>query len=201
MFNQEAYREAVINAFVHNSWIDGNAPMFTGFHDRLEILSRGKLPPKQTVEGFFAGESVPVNPALSRIFIQLHITEHTGRGVPKIIEAYSQENIRFNENSITVTIPYDRLGENVPVETQVTPQVTPQVIPQVLPQVESDDIESKILEYCSQARSVQEILTYVGLKDRKNLMTHMRSLLERGRIARTIPDKPTSSKQKYITIK
>ena len=52
LFHAEAYREAVINAFVHNLWIDGNAPMFTGFRDRIEILSRGHLPPKQTVEGF-----------------------------------------------------------------------------------------------------------------------------------------------------
>ena len=38
--------------------------------------------------------------------------------MPKIIEAYSPENIRFNENSIIVNIPFDRLGEN----TQVSPQ-------------------------------------------------------------------------------
>ena len=39
-------REAIINAFVHNRWVDGNAPMFTVFSDRLEILSRGPLPPQ-----------------------------------------------------------------------------------------------------------------------------------------------------------
>lgn len=185
-----------------STWMSsGNAPMFTSFHDRLEILSRGKLPPRQTLEGFFAGESIPVNPALSRIFIQLHITEHTGRGVPKIIQAYSQENIRFNENSITVTIPYDRLGGDAPVTPQVTPQVMPQVLLQVAGQANTGETERKILDYCSQARSAQEILAYLGLKDRKNLMAHIRVLLEQGRIAQTIPDKPTSSKQKYITIK
>ena len=30
--------------------MDGNAPMFTGFRDRIEILSREHLPSKQTVE-------------------------------------------------------------------------------------------------------------------------------------------------------
>ena len=58
--------------------------MFTGFRDRIEILSRGGyLLSKQTVEGFFAGESVPVNQKLSDIFLQLHISERSGRGVPK----------------------------------------------------------------------------------------------------------------------
>lgn len=57
--------------------------MFTGFRDRIEILSRGDLPSKQTVEGFFSGESVPVNQKLSDIFLQLQISERSGRGVPK----------------------------------------------------------------------------------------------------------------------
>ena len=38
LFHAEAYREAVINEFVHNLWIDGNAPMFTGFRDRICLL-------------------------------------------------------------------------------------------------------------------------------------------------------------------
>ena len=95
LFHAEAYREAVINAFVHNLWIDGNAPIFTGFRDRIEILSRGHLPPKQTVEGFFAGESVPVNQKLSDIFLQLHISERSGRGVPKITELYGEDCIEL----------------------------------------------------------------------------------------------------------
>ena len=77
--------------FVHNKWVDDNGPMFTCFRSRIEILSRGTLPPKQTVDGFYAGESVPVNEALSKIFIQLHITEHTGRGIPQITSVYGRD--------------------------------------------------------------------------------------------------------------
>ena len=68
LFHAEAYREAVINAFLHNFWIEGNAPMVTGFWDRIEILSPGHLPPKQTVEGFFGGGSVPGHPKMAEIF-------------------------------------------------------------------------------------------------------------------------------------
>lgn len=35
LFDEEAYREAVINAFVHNQWTTGNAPMLTVFSDRI----------------------------------------------------------------------------------------------------------------------------------------------------------------------
>ena len=44
LFDEEVFREAIINAFVHNQWITGNAPMITVFSDRIEILSCGKMP-------------------------------------------------------------------------------------------------------------------------------------------------------------
>ena len=43
LFENDAFREAVINAFVHNLWVSGNEPMLTVFSDRIEILSRGTL--------------------------------------------------------------------------------------------------------------------------------------------------------------
>lgn len=107
LFDNDAFREAIINAFLHNKWIDGNEPMITVFSDRIEILSRGTLPREQTMEGFFSGESIPVNKKLSEIFLQLHISEKTGRGVPKITERYGKDAFEFRENSIVVKIPFN----------------------------------------------------------------------------------------------
>lgn len=113
LFNADAYREAVINAFVHNKWIDGNAPMITVFSNRIEILSRGTLAPEQTIEGFFLGESIPVNRKLSDLFLQLHISERSGRGVPKITEMYGRDAFEFRENSIVVTLPFTILEDSL----------------------------------------------------------------------------------------
>lgn len=107
LFENDAFREAVINAFVHNRWISGNEPMFTVFSDRIEILSRGGIAPNQTMEGFFSGESVPVNPKLSEITMQLHVSEKTGRGVPTIIKKYGRKAFEFHKNSIVLTIPFN----------------------------------------------------------------------------------------------
>ena len=107
LFDNEAFREAIINAFLHNKWVDGNEPMITVFSDRIEILSRGTIPREQTMEGFFSGESIPVNKKLSEIFLQLHISEKTGRGVPKITEKYGKGAFEFRENSIVVKIPFN----------------------------------------------------------------------------------------------
>ena len=42
----------------------------------------------------------------SEIFLQLHISEKTGRGVPKITELYGREAYTFNDDSIVVTLPF-----------------------------------------------------------------------------------------------
>ena len=207
LFHEEAYREAVINAFVHNLWIDGNAPMFTGFQNRIEILSRGYLPPKQTVEGFFAGESVPVNQKLSDIFLQLHISERSGRGVPKITELYGKDCIELRENSIIVTIPFERLKieENAPVEEKNVPvtngnaPVNVLVVDKNVP-VEKNK-EAMIIKYCHEPKSISEIGEFLGYKDKRSVRKYLNALLAQGRIARTIPDKRNSKNQKYITIK
>jgi hypothetical protein len=223
LFSAAAFEEAVINAFVHNRWLDGNAPMFTAYQDRIEILSRGNLPPKQTIDGFFAGESIPVNQALSDVFIKLHITEHTGRGVPRITEAYGKDVIRFNENSIVVTVPYERLGQEVYGDGQVIPPVDVPVNAENVPvgaknapvnaenvpvgaknapvNAENVPVEDEILSFCTTAKNVWEIAEHLGYKDKRSVRKNLNPLIKQGRIAMTIPDKPNSRFQKYVTIR
>ena len=70
-------------------------------------VQNGRLACRGTaVKGFFDGVSVPVTPELSTIFLQLHISERTGRGIPKIISAYNQGVFAFGENTVSVILPY-----------------------------------------------------------------------------------------------
>lgn len=124
--------EAVVNAFVHNVWVDGNEPMVTVFSDRIEILSRGMLPPHQTMRGFFAGELIPVNRKLSEIFLQLHISEKTGRGVPKIVERCGRSSFEFRETSIVVTIPFTRVEKRSTKNEAAAAQYVPLTAKEVL---------------------------------------------------------------------
>ena len=130
LFDKDAFREAVVNAFLHNKWVDKNEPMITVYSDRIEILSRGTIAPLQTKNGFFKGHSIPVNEKLSEIFLQLHISEKTGRGVPIITSKYTNEAYTFEDNSILVTIPFnfinsmgDKVGDKVGDKTLNPSQV------------------------------------------------------------------------------
>ena len=192
LFNQVAYREAVINAFVHNSWVNGHSPMFTAFQNRIEITSMGTLPPGQTREGFYAGVSLPVNEKLAEIFVQLHISEKSGRGVPKIVEIYGEDAF-----DITNVIPLDEESESSDVKND-------KLDGRIHERVRNDDAESvknRIVDICTEAKNILEIMNELGYKDKKTVRKYLDPLVKQGRIAMTIPDKPTSRNQKYITIK
>ena len=192
--------------------MNGASPMFTAFQDRIEITSIGTMPADQTKEGFYAGVSVPVDVKLTEIFLQLHINEKSGRGVPRIIEAYGKEAFKFSDNAITVTIPFNRINvdaesEEIPPVEDAIPSVDGEIPPvgdanpPVIPPEEGKNVEQKIIEFCSEPRGILEIADMLGYKDKKTVHKYLDPLLTQGRIARTILDKPNSKNQKYITIK
>ncbi len=124
LFDEDAFREAWINAVVHNKWIDGIPPAIYWFEDRLEIISYGTIPNGMTKDEFLSGKTHPVNEELMKIFLQCHIVEQTGHGVPKVIKKYGVNAYNFGTSTITVTIPFDRNGFND--EPQNEPQNEPQ---------------------------------------------------------------------------
>ena len=76
-----------------------------------------------------------------------------------------------------------------------TPQVNPQDKTQATPQ-------DKILEFCKIPRSKNEIVAYMSYKEQKYFTKeYMKPLLKNGELVMTIPDKPNSKNQKYVTKK
>lgn len=112
LFDYEAYHEAILNAFIHNKWLTLNGPQIGIFTDRIEILSHGGLALDQDIEGFYSGASIPVNEILASIFLQLRISERSGRGVPKIVSKYGKDSIKIEKNRIIVTISFNKINVN-----------------------------------------------------------------------------------------
>ena len=125
LFDYDSVNEAIVNAIVHNDWSIAE-PQVSFFHDRIEILSHGGLPHTLSLEDFYRGISKPRNIRLMKIFSDLDIVDHTGHGVPIIIEKYGRGAFEISDNHIIVTIPFDlevmksiNVGVNVGVNVDV----------------------------------------------------------------------------------
>ena len=136
LFDYDSVNEAIVNAIVHNDW-SITEPQVTFFRDRIEILSHGGLPHNLSIEEFYRGISKPRNIRLMKIFSDLDIVDHTGHGVPIIIEKYGKEAFEINDNHIIVTIPFDKqVMESINVGANVGQNVD----------VNINDTERKIIE-------------------------------------------------------
>lgn len=108
-FNFSCFREAWINACVHNRWSKQTPPAVYIFDDRIEIISTGGLGYDFTTEEFYKGVSNPVNASLQKIFGQLGFVEQTGHGVPLIVDVYGKGSFDIMENFINVKIPFNEI--------------------------------------------------------------------------------------------
>jgi predicted HTH transcriptional regulator len=61
-----------------------------------------------TKEQFFDGISKPRNATLMRIFLNMGLTEHTGHGIPTIVQKYGTEVFEIESNYIRCTIPFEK---------------------------------------------------------------------------------------------
>ena len=106
LFDFDAFREAWINACVHNSWGALVPPSVLVFFDRMEIVSYGRIPFPLAMDDFYNGDSRPVNRFLFELFTIVGLTEQSGHGVPTIVRSYGREAFHITDNGMVVTIPF-----------------------------------------------------------------------------------------------
>ena len=87
-------------------------------------------------------------------------------------------------------------AENVPVGAKNAP-VGAKYAPV---NAENVSVEDEIISFCTTAKSILEIAEYLGYKEKRSVRKYLNPLIEKGRIAMTIPDKTNSRFQKYVTI-
>ena len=119
-----------------------------------------------------------------------------------VFEYLPMESLIYeNQNEYYSAIEYStQIGSSTPfiefmlkiiLKTFNSPQASPQGTPQ-------DEREKKIVEFCQTPRSRREIGEFLGIKDRKYLKEILDKMIEKNLVQMTLPDKPTSPKQKYI---
>ena len=195
MIDSKALKEAVINAIVHSDYTYNTSPIIELYSDRIEITSGGGLPQELSQEEFLEGVTAPRNKELIRVFKDVDLIENIGSGVLRILDAYDKSCFKFMDHFLRVSFKYK---EN-PFEYEDTAKTKSSKLGSKKSSKKAVS-EEQILELCKIEKSLKEIVEYFGYKDvYKFKNSYINPLLEENKLQMTIPDKPKSKNQKYIS--
>lgn len=187
----DALREAILNAVIHRDYSvysEGIPVQIDFFADRVEIHSPGGLYGRMSVEQLGIARPDLRNPALAVMAEALTGAENRYSGIPTIRRTMREHGLpepKFENRrqEFVVTLYNESTGQR-------TSQQAPQ-----------QSGEKSILEFCRTPRGRQEIADYVGVQTVFYVMKHyVEPLLQSGRLAMTLPEKPKSRNQKYFTV-
>lgn len=206
-----AVREAVLNALIHRDYsehTEGTPVQIDFFKDRLEIHSPGNLYGRMTVEQLGVARPDLRNPALAVMAESLTGAENRYSGIPTIrkemADAGLPEPVFENRRNEFVVVLYNAMVSYRSIAKK------PLVLREsALYAVSSGDIEEvpedkgiqDLLEFCAQPRTKIEIAEYMGVKTLYYIMKkYVNPLLQSGKMAMTLPEKPQSKLQRYYTV-
>lgn len=206
-----AVREAVLNALIHRDYsehTEGTPVQIDFFKDRLEIHSPGNLYGRMTVEQLGVARPDLRNPALAVMAESLTGAENRYSGIPTIrkemADASLPEPVFENRRNEFVVVLYNAMVSYRSIAKK------PLVLREsALYAVSSGDIEEMpedkgiqdLLEFCAQPRTKIEIAEYMGVKTLYYIMKkYVNPLLQSGKLAMTLPEKPQSKLQRYYTV-
>ncbi|MCF0215995.1 MAG: putative DNA binding domain-containing protein [Fibrobacteraceae bacterium] len=181
-----AIREAVLNALVHRDYSihTENSPILIRiFTDRIEIENPGGLYGRMTIDKLGQAGADTRNPYLANALEVLQQTENRYSGIPTIRRALEDQGLKPAKFE-SVRGVFRVTFYNSPDESSTL-----------------TDCEKRILEFCKHPRSRSEIAELFGKeKTIAYIMeTAVHPLIEKGLLKQTIPEKPKSKNQKYVT--
>jgi predicted HTH transcriptional regulator len=197
---REAVAEAIVNAVAHRDYTSNASIQVMLFADRLEIWNPGELPPQLTVDNLRRPHaSIPRSPRLAEPLFLARYIEKAGTGTLDMIALCTQAGL---------PAPEFRQDGGQFIQTLWRPKVTDSV-PGTEPQGTQSGTKSgtksapsrhqvQILSKASTGAALTELMAIDGRTDRTKFRHQViKPLLEQGWLEMTLPDKPTSSQQKY----
>ncbi len=189
----DAVREAVLNALVHRDYsfhTEGMPIQITLYTNRLEIISPGGLYGRLTVDQLGSVQPDTRNPVLVTAMETLRLTENRYSGIPTIRFAMKKRGLPepvFQDVRGTFRVTLDDRQN----EADACPENTPT----------NDPTDKKgLLAFCRVPRTRAEIIDYLAVSSGQYaLRRYLDPLLRAGVIRMTLPDKPRSPRQRYVT--
>lgn len=195
----EVIREAVVNAVAHRDYVSNGSVQVMLFADRLEVWNPGTLPPSLTLEKLkHPHGSVPANPLLAEPLYLTKYIERMGTGTGDMIKRCKKAGLPE---------PMFALTDGFVVTIRRKPQLAFETVGGRSEAPGRDQVGTKsglsrdqveILHKCMESQSITDLMAIAGRTNRTKFRDQvLKPLLEAGLLIMTIPDKPTSSNQKY----
>lgn len=185
-YSMIAVREAVLNALVHRDYsiYTENIPIsIEMYRDRMEIKSSGGLFGDVPVELLGKIRAETRNAVLINILELLNITENRYSGIPTMrieCQKYGLPEPEFQVKRGEFIVTFRNNIYNV--------QKT----------IDKTDIKKALLDFCKIPRSREELAVFTGKSKYYTMSKLLKPLLNSGEIVQTIPEKPKSSRQRYV---
>jgi ATP-dependent DNA helicase RecG len=190
-------REALTNLLMHQNFYIPSPSQVIVYNDRIEFYNPGhslKDPASFNIPG-----SVLRNPLISAVFYDIDWAETKGTGLRTAIAQLKEEGFMVPE------FFNDKINDRFILKLAQpfwTTQDTSNVTPQIVEQIDKMDRTATIINFCEVPRTLKEIMDFLKLKDRKYFFESiLKPMLESYILKMTIPDKPTSKYQKYVSVK
>lgn len=186
------YREAITNLLIHREFANPFPSKLIIEEDRVYIENGNRSHGNGIIdpENF---SPFPKNPAIAKFFKEIGWVDELGSGVRNIYKynrIYSGADPVFIEEDVFKTI--------IPLVLDKSDQVNDQVSDQVNDQ--ADEEIRRILEFCEIPRKMVEIQEFMKYKHKTYFRRKvLNPLIKGGLLKLTMPDKPTSPKQKYYS--
>lgn len=194
-YPEGAIRELMMNACMHRDYQSNMPIRLYQFDNYIEIMNAGGLYGEARPENFPSVNDYR-NPLVAEAMRVLKYVNKFNRGVTRVQEMLKENGNTpavFDVSTITafrVTVQATNEADLSKGTSQGTSQDTSQ---------DKKSIEDKIIEFCKEPRSLAEITAYCGFQDKRKFRERYLNPLLGTHIQMTIPDKPTSRFQKYIS--
>ncbi|MGE8060230.1 Fic family protein [Pseudomonas sp. NPDC089547] len=219
---EEVFEELLVNALIHRDYFISASIRIMIFVDRIELISPGHLPDMLDTDKIRFGLSNRRNPTLTSHAVHILPYRGLGTGIPRAIDAWPMIRLEDDQQSNQFKVVIQRVVEKGPlpgptgdqVETKSGPS-RDQVGTKSGPSRDQVRAKSAVEEQagiylvlkqeqisllCRMKvdHSVSELMAFVGRSNRSKFREQVLApLLRLGLVEMTIPEKPSSSKQRY----
>ena len=195
-YPMDAVREAIMNALVHRDYsfhTEGMPIQLLMFTDRMEIVNPGGLYGRLTVDQLGNMQPDTRNPVLVTALETLGKTENRYSGIPTIRRAMKQF-------SLPAPLFEDSRGQFSVTLFSKAPDPAPEIASPAEIRAPGINDEKGLLHFCLTARSRDEIISFLAIRSGQYaLRRYLDPLVKAKAIIPTMPDKPRSPNQRYVT--